>query len=229
MIAWVFQVSGILLGAHWAYAVLGWGGYWGWDPVENASLAPVADRDGVSAFRDDAGKARHDEGVECLAGILHFLAVHSRNACSRAAGVVSSVHAFAQSRIGNWFVGFIAIVPARFALAAYLKNRDYLTQRESAGLDLSPRIELPVQQLASAGLLPGSSFWHPLSRSSQNGLLGNQISVGPPFFNKVNIPIGAAASVIDGNRPASGMAKDFRRRLEAKFRLAAGEPGWSQA
>ena len=40
MIAWGFQSAGILLGAHWAYAVLGWGGYWGWDPVENASLLP---------------------------------------------------------------------------------------------------------------------------------------------------------------------------------------------
>ena len=69
MIAWGFQTAGILLGAHWAYAVLGWGGYWGWDPVENASSASVADGHGVSAFGDDAREARHDEGVERLAGI----------------------------------------------------------------------------------------------------------------------------------------------------------------
>ena len=77
MIAWCFQTVGILLGAHWAYAVLGWGGYWGWDPVENASLAAVADGHGVPALRDDAGKARHDEGVERLAGVHHVHAVHS--------------------------------------------------------------------------------------------------------------------------------------------------------
>jgi cytochrome c-type biogenesis protein CcmF len=64
MIAWCFQTIGILLGAHWAYAVLGWGGYWAWDP------------DGFFALGDDAGKARHDEGVEYLAGVRHFHAVH---------------------------------------------------------------------------------------------------------------------------------------------------------
>ena len=76
MIAWCFQSVGILLGAHWAYAVLGWGGYWGWDPVENASLLPWLTGTAFLAFGDDAGKARHDEGVERLAGVLHVLAVH---------------------------------------------------------------------------------------------------------------------------------------------------------
>ncbi len=79
MIAWCFQSIGILLGAHWAYAVLGWGGYWAWDPVENASLLPVDHRHRVPAFRDDAGKARHDESLERLAGLHHFHALHSRH------------------------------------------------------------------------------------------------------------------------------------------------------
>ncbi len=79
MIAWGFQTAGILLGAHWAYAVLGWGGYWAWDPVENASLLPWLDRHRVSALRDDAGKARHDESVERVAGFHHLPVVHSGN------------------------------------------------------------------------------------------------------------------------------------------------------
>ena len=77
MIAWAFQSAGILLGAHWAYAVLGWGGYWGWDPVENASLMPWLTGTAFPAFRDHAGKARHDARVERLAGLSHVHAEHS--------------------------------------------------------------------------------------------------------------------------------------------------------
>ena len=79
MIAWMFQSMGILLGAHWAYAVLGWGGYWGWDPVENASLLPWLTGTAFFAFGDDAGKTRDDEGVERVAGVYNVSAVYSRH------------------------------------------------------------------------------------------------------------------------------------------------------
>ena len=71
MIAWIFQTVGIILGAHWAYAVLGWGGYWAWDPVENASLLPWITG---TAFLHSVmmQEARHDEGMECLAGVHHL-------------------------------------------------------------------------------------------------------------------------------------------------------------
>ncbi len=79
MIAWGFQGVGILLGAHWAYAVLGWGGYWAWDPVENASLMPWLTGHRVSSLGHDAGKARHDARLERLAGVHHVPAHHHRH------------------------------------------------------------------------------------------------------------------------------------------------------
>jgi ABC-type transport system involved in cytochrome c biogenesis permease subunit len=67
LVTWLFLTCGIILGMHWAYAVLGWGGYWGWDPVENASLHALAHRYRLPPLRHDAGEARHDEELERLA------------------------------------------------------------------------------------------------------------------------------------------------------------------
>jgi cytochrome c-type biogenesis protein CcmF len=124
MVAWCFQSIGILLGAHWAYAVLGWGGYWSWDPVENASLLPWITG---TAFLHSV-MMQEKRGMmkvwnvwlvftTFLLSILGTLLTRS--------GVISSVHAFAQSGIGAWFVTFLAIV---FAVCfwAYWNNRDYL-------------------------------------------------------------------------------------------------------
>src|SRR4029077_20337101 len=124
MIAWMFQSMGILLGAHWAYAVLGWGGYWGWDPVENAYLMP---RLTGTAFL-------HSVMMQEKRGMLktwNMWLIFSTFMLSifgtflTRSGVVSSVHAFAQSSIGTWFVAFMALV---FAVCAYfyVANRSHL-------------------------------------------------------------------------------------------------------
>jgi len=107
MVAWLFLTVGILLGAHWAYAVLGWGGYWAWDPVENASLMPWLTG---TAFL-------HSVMMQEKRGMLRvwnvwlvfstFLLSILGTFLTRS-GIVSSVHAFAQSSIGSWFVGFLA-------------------------------------------------------------------------------------------------------------------------
>ncbi len=109
MVAWCFQSVGILLGAHWAYAVLGWGGYWSWDPVENASLLPWITG---TAFLHSV-MMQEKRGMmkvwnvwlvftTFMLSILGTLLTRS--------GVISSVHAFAQSGIGTWFVTFLVII-----------------------------------------------------------------------------------------------------------------------
>ena len=79
LIAWTFLGIGILLGALWSYSELGWGGYWAWDPVENASLMPWLDRHRVPALGDGAGEARHAEGVERVADRGHVRALAARH------------------------------------------------------------------------------------------------------------------------------------------------------
>src|SRR5438876_642873 len=109
MIAWMFQSMGILLGAHWAYAVLGWGGYWGWDPVENASLLPWLTG---TAFLHSV-MMQEKRGMMKVWNVwlvfLTFMLCILGTLLTRS-GVVSSVHSFAQSSIGNWFVGFLLII-----------------------------------------------------------------------------------------------------------------------
>src|SRR5579871_3322580 len=124
MVAWLFLTFGISLGAHWAYAVLGWGGYWGWDPVENASLLPWLS---TTAFLHSV-MMQEKRGMmkvwnvwliftTFMLSILGTLLTRS--------GLVSSVHSFAQSSIGNWFVWFLGISFAVFVFF-FVMNKDHL-------------------------------------------------------------------------------------------------------
>ena len=124
MVTWGFLTCGIFLGMHWAYSVLGWGGYWGWDPVENASLMPWLTG---TAFlhsvmmQEKRGmmKTWNIWLIFCTFMLSIFGTMLTRS------GLVSSVHAFAQSSIGDWFVVFLAIIFA-VCLLLYLKNHEHL-------------------------------------------------------------------------------------------------------
>jgi len=173
MIAWMFQSAGILLGAHWAYAVLGWGGYWGWDPVE-MRRSSVADGHGVPALRDDAGKTRHDEGLERVAGVLHVSALHPRDIpdAQRHSQLGSCLRAIQHRHLVRGFLALIITV----CFGAYLKNRDYLksenqldsiVSRESSFLFNNLILLVSCIAILSGTLFPVFSEW----------ITGNRISV----------------------------------------------------
>src|SRR5256886_12564035 len=214
MIAWCFQSAGILLGAHWAYAVLGWGGYWAWDPVENASLMPWLTG---TAFL-------HSVMMQEKRGMLRvwnvwlvfstFLLCILGTFLTRS-GVVSSVHAFAQSSIGSWFVGFLVLI-ITVCFGAYLKNRDYLksenqldsiVSRESSFLFNNLILLVSCIAILSGTLFPVFSEW----------ITGNRISVGAPFFNKVNIPIGLLLLFLTGVGPLLAWRKTSTESLKRNF------------
>ena len=218
MIAWGFQGVGILLGAHWAYAVLGWGGYWAWDPVENASLMPWLTG---TAFLHSV-MMQEKRGMMRVWNVwlvfITFLLTIFGTILTRS-GVVSSVHAFAQSTIGPWFFGFIGLVLA-VCLVAYWQNRDYLrsdnqldslVSRESSFLFNNLILLVACVAVLSGTLFPVLSEW----------VRGTKISVGAPFFNKVNLPIGHVPAVPDRRGPAAGLAQDFGRESAPQFRRAA--------
>src|SRR5512142_739287 len=108
MVTWGLLTCGIFLGAHWAYSVLGWGGYWGWDPVENASLMPWLTG---TAFLHSVMMQEKRGMMKVWNMVLvfstFFLCIFGTFLTR--SGVVSSVHAFAQSSIGRYFVTFLAI------------------------------------------------------------------------------------------------------------------------
>jgi cytochrome c-type biogenesis protein CcmF len=214
MIAWTFQTMGILLGAHWAYAVLGWGGYWGWDPVENASLLPWLTG---TAFLHSV-MMQEKRGMMKVWNVWlvfsTFLLCILGTFLTRS-GVVSSVHAFAQSSIGNWFVGFIGLI-ILVCFGAYVKNRDYLKSenqldsvisRESSFLFNNLLLLVACIAVLSGTLFPVFSEW----------ITGDRISVGAPFFNKVNIPIGLLLLFLTGVGPLLAWRKTSTESMKRNF------------
>src|SRR5216684_2331413 len=214
MIAWCFQTMGILLGAHWAYAVLGWGGYWGWDPVENASLLPWLTG---TAFLHSV-IMQEKRGMMKVWNVwlvfITFMLCILGTMLTRS-GVVSSVHAFAQSSIGTWFVGFLAVI-FLVCFSAYLYNRDYLksenqldsvVSRESSFLFNNLILLVSCIAILSGTLFPVFSEW----------ISGSRISVGAPFFNKVNIPIGLLLLFLTGVGPLLAWRKTSTESLKRNF------------
>jgi cytochrome c-type biogenesis protein CcmF len=214
MIAWCFQTAGILLGAHWAYAVLGWGGYWGWDPVENASLLPWLTG---TAFLHSV-MMQEKRGMMKVWNVWlvfsTFMLCILGTMLTRS-GVVSSVHAFAQSSIGHWFVGFLCVIFATCFLA-YVNNRDYLksenqldsmVSRESSFLFNNLILLVSCIAVLSGTLFPVFSEW----------VSGSRISVGAPFFNKVNIPIGLLLLFLTGVGPLLAWRKTSVESLKRNF------------
>ena len=124
MVAWLFLTFGISLGGHWAYNVLGWGGYWGWDPVENASFFPWLTG---TAFLHSV-MMQEKRGMMKVWNVwlifITFMLSILGTLLTRA-GLVSSVHAFAQSSIGPWFTTFLCIIFA-VCMFFYINNRSHL-------------------------------------------------------------------------------------------------------
>jgi cytochrome c-type biogenesis protein CcmF len=130
-------------------------------------------------------------------------------------GIVSSVHAFAQSSIGSWFVGFLVVIIS-VCLGAYLKNRDYLksenqldsiVSRESSFLFNNLILLVSCVAILSGTLFPVFSEW----------ITGNRISVGAPFFNKVNIPIGLLLLFLTGVGPLLAWRKTSTESMKRNF------------
>lgn len=186
MVTWGFLTCGVFLGAHWAYSVLGWGGYWGWDPVENASLLPWLTG---TAFLHSV-MMQEKRGMLKVWNVWLIFATFMLSIFGTfltRSGVVSSVHAFAQSSIGNWFLGFLGLILA-VCLYYFIKNRSHLrsenrleslVSRESSFLFNNLLLLVACFTVLWGTLFPVLSEW----------VQGNKVTVGPPFFNRVNVPV----------------------------------------
>ncbi len=214
MVAWGFQTVGILLGVHWAYAVLGWGGYWAWDPVENASLLPWITG---TAFLHSV-MMQEKRGMMKVWNVwlvfVTFMLCILGTMLTRS-GVVSSVHAFAESSIGGWFVWFLGIILA-VCLVAWYKNRDYLRSDNQLDSIVSRESSFLFNNL----VLLAACFavlWGTLFPVFSEWFTGNKISVGPPFFNKVNVPIALFLLLLTGIGPLLAWRKTSFDALRRNF------------
>jgi cytochrome c-type biogenesis protein CcmF len=198
MVTWLFLTAGIFLGMHWAYAVLGWGGYWGWDPVENASFMPWLT--GTAFLHSVMMQEKRGMMKSWNVWLIFstFLLTLLGTLLTRA-GLVSSVHAFAQSSIGTWFVVFMGIVLS-VCIFTYVLQRSHLQSEHH----LESLVSRESSFLFNNLVLLTACFvilWGTLFPVISEYVVGNKVTVGAPFYNRVAIPIGIFLLLLTGVGP----------------------------
>jgi len=198
LFAWFFLTLGNLFGAEWAYLVLGWGGYWAWDPVENAAFMPWLTCTALLHSVMIQEKKNMLKVWNMVLVILTFLLTIFGTFLTRS-GVISSVHSFTQSGLGPFFIGFLALMSAlsigllvwRLPLLKSENELDSLISRESTFL---------FNNLVLVGIA-FAVFWGTVFPVISEAVRGVKITVGPPFFNKVNAPLGLILLFLTGVGP----------------------------
>jgi cytochrome c-type biogenesis protein CcmF len=220
LLSWFFLSNGIIFGMRWAYEELGWGGYWFWDPVENASLLPWLT---ATAFlhsiqiQENRGMLKvWNMGLVVLTFLLTIFATFLTRS-----GLIDSVHTFAQElRIAFIFLGFMsAIIIAGAAMIVY--RLPHLRSENQIESFLSRESAFLFNNL----ILLGATFavmWGTLLPLISEGFTGQEIAVGPPFFNRVNLPIGIALLALMGIGPVIAWRRATQRNLKRNFAMPLG-------
>lgn len=196
--AWYFLTLGNLFGSWWAYRELGWGGFWMWDPVENASFMPWLTG---TAFLHSVmiQEKRNMLKVWNIVLIISTFALTLFGTFLTRSGVIASVHSFTASPLGPFFLGFIAVV-LFFSITLLFKRLDSLTGSRQLDSVLSKESAFLFNNL----LLVGATFavlWGTLFPLISEAVTGEKITVGPPFYNQVMLPIFLALLLLTGLCP----------------------------
>jgi cytochrome c-type biogenesis protein CcmF len=214
MVPWMFLGVGIVLGGNWAYEVLGWGGYWAWDPVENASLLPWL-----------AGTAfLHSVMIQEKRGMLKvwnmvlviatfFLSIFGTFLTR--SGIVSSVHAFAQSNIGPFFAVFLGII-LLFSISLLFLRLDFLKSENQLDSVVSRESGFLFNNwvlLAAVFAVLWGTIFPIVSKAIEN----ETVTVGAPFFNRFMIPIGLILLFLTGAGPLLAWRKTSFQSIKQNF------------
>jgi cytochrome c-type biogenesis protein CcmF len=215
LLSWFFLSVGIIFGMRWAYEELGWGGYWFWDPVENASLLPWLT---ATAFLHSV-MIQENRGMlkvwNMSLVVLTFLLTVFATFLTRS-GLIESVHSFAQELtiayiflafMGSILAGSVVLILYRLPALQSENRIESFLSRESAFL---------FNNL----ILLGAAFavlWGTVFPLVAEAVTGQKISVGPPFFEKVNFPIGLALLALAGIGPVIAWRRATRRNLQKNF------------
>ncbi|HEY4010179.1 MAG TPA: heme lyase CcmF/NrfE family subunit [Acidobacteriaceae bacterium] len=198
MVTWLFLTCGICLGMHWAYAVLGWGGYWGWDPVENASLMPwlagTAFLHSVMMQEKRGMMKRWNVWLIFTTFMLSILGTLLTRS-----GLVSSVHAFAESDIGYWFYAFLLLILI-VCVFTFIRQSDHLKTEnhlESYVSRESSFLFNNIVLLAACFTILWGTLYPVLSEYVQ----GSKETMGPFYYNRVAVPIGLFLIFLTGVGP----------------------------
>jgi cytochrome c-type biogenesis protein CcmF len=214
LLSWFFLTIGITLGMWWAYVELGWSGYWAWDPVENASLLPWLTG---TAFlhsimiQEKRGMLRKWNVVLV---VTTFLLAIFGTFITRS-GIIESVHSFAQSPVGTWFASFFLLATGTTIYFVATRLRDL---EAKAGLEsmVSREAAFLYNNLVLVGIA-FSVLWGTLFPILSEWVRGSKITVGPPFFNTVNVPLGLLLLALTGVGPLIAWRKASTSNLKRQF------------
>jgi len=184
--AWSIQTAGLILGAWWAYHVLGWGGYWGWDPVENAALLPWLT---ATAFLHSTmvQERRGMLKVWNLVLVIASFALSIFGTFEVRSGIISSVHSFAYSAIGSYFLAFL-IMAIVVSTALFLYRLPKLKPEQEFDSVVSREGVFLLNNLLLIGIT-FATLWGTIFPLISVGLHQQTMTVGPPFYNNVNGPL----------------------------------------
>src|SRR5262249_15272063 len=214
LFSWSFLTLGNLLGARWAYEVLGWGGYWAWDPVENAAFMPWL----VSTAYLHSVMIQEKKDMlrvwNVVLVLLTFALTIFGTFLTRS-GVISSVHSFTQSGLGPFFIGFLlfAIVVSGGLLVYRLPELRTPATIESF---LSREAAFLFHNLVLVGLAL-AVFWGTVFPVLYEWARGVKITAGPPFSNRVNAPLGLVLLFLTGVGPVIAWRRASPRNLRRAF------------
>ena len=214
VVAWLFLTGGIFYGGWWSYRTLGWGGYWAWDPVENASFMPWLTGTAFIHSVMIQERKRMLKVWNLVLITLTFSLVIFGTFLTRS-GILGSVHAFAEGPVGMLFLAFLALVLLfSLGLIAYRADRlkghgelDSIVSRESAFL-LNNVILIGICFTVFLGTI------FPLLTEA---IRGTKISVGTPYFNRVSVPLGMALLLLMGIGPLIAWGRASLNNLRRNF------------
>ncbi|MEO6908079.1 MAG: heme lyase CcmF/NrfE family subunit [Abditibacteriaceae bacterium] len=217
LFVWVVLFTGIVMGGVWAYETLGWGGYWAWDPVENASLIPWIALTGLvhSMILQQRRNILKSWNV-VLASLVFLLSIFGTYLTR--SGVVVSVHSFARSNIGSYFLGFLAVVILLiFALVSWRRSDLRSEQSVDTGLCRESLMLAGTWLLVLAAFVVLFGTIYPVIHEA---MFGTQITVTKPFYNTVMAPLGLVILFLAGITPLL----DWRSMDKKKALRAVGGP-----
>jgi len=216
LVTWLFQSTGVMLGMAWAYHVLGWGGYWGWDPVENASLLPwLAGTAFLHSVMMQEKKGMMKVWNIVLISTTFFLCI--LGTFLTRSGVVQSVHAFARSEIGKYFVTFMALGIAA-TIYLILDRLDYLKSEA----ELESVVSRESSFLFNNLILLASCFavlWGTLFPVISEAVSGDKISLDPDWYNRLMVPIGLFLLLLTGLGPLFAWRRTSIDSLRRNFQI----------
>jgi cytochrome c-type biogenesis protein CcmF len=215
LLSWFFLTNGIIFGMMWAYVELGWGGYWFWDPVENASLLPWLTATAYlhSVMIQEKRGMLKMWNVQLVLGT--FLLCIFATFLTRS-GLIESVHSFAQNlSIAYIFLGFMSVATVICAGLVYWRRKE-LTPDSHLESVLSREAAFVGNNLLFVALM-FAVMWGTLFPLISEGFLGQKIAVGPPFYNRVTIPLGLGLLVLMGIGPIIAWRKASPRNLKRNF------------